>query len=169
MTTPTGLSPLPNADPATMRFRERVRARVGMAEMLAFHVGGERFGFDLRAVDEILESLQLQRLPDASLPLAGVCSHDGRTIPVFLPSVPLGVAPPVGTTVLVMRSGTRRVGLLVDDVDEVELVDLSGVRDAPFESTDELLLGILWRNEILTAVLDARAVVAACTVAGDPT
>jgi purine-binding chemotaxis protein CheW len=166
MTTPAGLSQLPNADPATMRFRERVRARVGSAELLAFHIGGERFGFDLRAVDEILETVQLQRVPDAKAPLAGVCSHDGNTIPVFLPSVPLGVAAPLGSTVLVMRNGNRRIGLLVDDVDEVEMVDLSGVRDAPFDSGDELLLGILWRNETLTAVLDARAVVAACAASG---
>ena len=161
--------PLPSADPANMRFRERVRGRVGSADLLAFHVGGERFGIDLRAVDEILESPELQRLPDAPAPLACVCSHRDRTIPVFLPSMPIGVAASEGRTVLVMRYGSRRVGLLVDDADEVELVDLSLVRDPPFESRDELLLGILWRNETLTAVLDARALVAACVASGDTT
>jgi purine-binding chemotaxis protein CheW len=155
----------PEAPAAFLRFRERVRARVGTAELLTFEAGGERFAFDLRAVDEIIDAPSLQDVPDAPPQMVGVCALRGRTIPVFGSSHVLGVPTGSASAVLVMRNGDRRLGLLVDDVDDVVTVELCDLRDAPWEGQDDMLLGVLWRDGALTSILDARSLVAACTAA----
>ena len=66
--------PTPDAPAAFLRFRERVRARTGTAELLTFESGGERFAFDLRAVDEIVDAPALQEVPDAPPQMVGVCA-----------------------------------------------------------------------------------------------
>ncbi len=58
----------PNGNAAVLRFRERVRARSGTAELLAFRAGGERFAFDVRALDEAVDAPPLERSPLALAP-----------------------------------------------------------------------------------------------------
>jgi chemotaxis signal transduction protein len=59
-----------------------------------------------------------------------------------------------------MRRGDDRIGMLVEDVEDVERVDLSALRNPPHEA-DELLLAVLWSDGRLISLLDARAMVAA--------
>lgn len=153
----------PNGSGVMLRFRERVRSRVGTAELLAFRLGCERFAFDVRALDEALESPAIGLVPTggASI-LAGLMRHGEHSIPVFDTGRVLGVAGTRGGNVLVMRSGTRRIGLIVDDVDDVITIDLGAIRPPPFEGGDDLLLGVTWGDDDLTSILDARALITFC-------
>ena len=63
---------------------------------------------------------------------------------------------------LVMRVGERRVGIAVDDVDDVMQLDAAGVRPAPVPDTDGILLGVARSGGELVSVLHANALVAAC-------
>ncbi|MEO7964024.1 MAG: chemotaxis protein CheW [Gemmatimonadaceae bacterium] len=158
--------PLPaTGEPAFVRFRDRVRSREGTADLLTFRIGRERFAFDIRAVDEVLEATTLYAVPDSPVVLLGVNTYKGRALAVFAPGAFLGTPHTVGGTVLVMRSGDRRIGLLVDDVDDVESLQLATLANPPFECGDELLLGVVWRAGVLTSIIDARALVGACHVA----
>jgi len=148
---------------AVVRFRERVRARTGTADLLVFRLGDERFAFDVRALDEALEAPHLESVPaHGRSVLAGIARHDDRSVPVFDAGCLLGVRGMRGASLLLMRSGVNRLGLLVDEVEDVETVDLSTVRPAPFDAGDELLLGVTWNGDQLTAILDARALIATC-------
>ena len=153
----------PNGSGAMLRFRERVRARTGTAELLAFRLGRERFAFDVRALDEALESPAVGPVPvgGASI-LAGLLRHGERSIPVFDTGRVLGVPGAPRAHVLVMRSGTRRIGLLVDEVDDVITLDLGAIKLPPFDAGDDLLLGVTWGADDLTAILDARALITLC-------
>lgn len=186
---------------ASLRFRERVRARIGTAELLAFRVGSERFAFDVRALDEAIDTPTIDRLPLdpgaldrraldpralahasdvdadaaptrtatglASLPgrvlLLGLMRVAGRSVPVFDTGRILGVRDAgAGTQALVMRSGTRRIALLADEVDDVIRIDLGTIQPPPVDPGDDLLLGVTWDGENLTGILDARALIQAC-------
>lgn len=188
----------PDGAPAILRFRERVRARIGAAELLALCVGGERFAFDVRALDEAIDRPAIDRIPwnrvssdptgmgsenwsagpeDGAVPdattrgaatagrviLRGLMRAAGRSIPVFDTGPLLGV-PDAGSRdqVLIMRSGTRRIGLLADDVDDVILVDLGTIQPPPVDVGDDLLLGVTWDGVELTGILDARALIQTC-------
>lgn len=157
--TPASLPLVPN-DTTPVRFRDRVRARIGHAELFVFTVGDEHFACDVRAIDEVLEAPMLYPLPAAAPAMAGVCQHAGRTLPVVSARVLLGVDGGDGRVVLVMRRGAEHVGLLVDDVDEVRAVELAQLGNPPWEG-DEYLLAVHWDGARLLSVLDARAVVTA--------
>jgi len=171
----------PHGSAAVLRFRERVRARIGTAELLAFRVGAERFAFDVRALDEAIAAPPIHPAPGADVPrapaaaaatpspghklpvLRGLAHVGARSIPVFDTARLLGVREqgPAGH-VLVMRSGTRRIGLIADEVDDVITVDLAAIKPPPVDAGDELLLGVTWDGTVLTAILDARALITAC-------
>lgn len=158
--TPASSAATPNDSASIVRFRDRVRGRAGIAELFVFRLGDERFAFDLRAIEEVLEQAQVTPLPDAPRAVAGVCRHDGAMLVVVRADALLGVDCLHAETVLVMRRGEDRLGILVEDVEDVENVDLTALRNPPHES-DELLLAVLWADGQLTSVLDARAVVGA--------
>ena len=96
--------------------------------------------------------------------MLGVFSLRGRLIPVCSPMRALGVeivaAEP---TVLLMRAGARRVGVAVDDVDDVITLNLATIRPAPgTEDSDGVLLGVVRQGNELIAIVDSDAIVATC-------
>ena len=157
--TPTSSRAVPN-DAPPVRFRERVRTRVGSADLFVFRIGDERFAFDVRSVDEVIESPEVTPVPGAPAAVAGVCRHAGGTIGVVRPGALLGVDASSPRAMLVMRRAGDRIGLLVDDVDDVRTVELAVLRNPPQEG-DDFLLGVHWDGDTLLSVLDARAVVGA--------
>lgn len=178
----------PNGHAAVLRFRERVRARCGSAELLAFRAGGERFAFDVRALDHAVDTppleasplvsagggaksppstdgvtVQLRQSPGMDGVFRGIARLDERSIPVFDTARLLGATgATTGAQLLVMRSGARRIGLLADDVDDVVTIDLASIKPSPVDAGDELLLGVTWDGEEVTGILDARALIASC-------
>ena len=47
------------------RFRDRVRDREGVHDLLVFRIGTERFAVPLDAVDELVESPRVRKVPGA--------------------------------------------------------------------------------------------------------
>jgi chemotaxis signal transduction protein len=166
VTHPTELSAPPdlaNGSASPLRFRERARARAGFADLLLFRVGQEYFGVELRSVEEVVESPELREVPGASDSLLGVFPLRGGMVPLFAPAHALGVDSPSPICALVMRFGHRRIGIAVDDVDDIVTLDLTELRDAPAHvAGDDVLVGLAWRDRCLISVLDSRALVGAC-------
>jgi chemotaxis signal transduction protein len=150
-----------------LRFRERIRLRAGVQDLLVVRVGGERFALPVEAVDELVESPRTQAVPGASPSLIGVFPLGDRLLSLYAPDRLLGASLSGDPVALVMRSGARVLALAVDDAEDVVRVDLKDVRDPPrVGRDDDLVLGVLWRAPDLVAVLDARAVAAACAALG---
>jgi purine-binding chemotaxis protein CheW len=145
-----------------LTLRERVRRRVGRAELLVFRIGRELFGVELIAVEEALDMPIVHRLPEMPPAMLGVFTLRGALVSVFAPQGALGVAYEDAATVVVFCGGERRVALATDDVDDAVTVDLRTVRDAPgVNAIDGSLLGIVHRGSDLIAILDADTLVAA--------
>ena len=147
-----------------MPWRERVRSRDGVEDVLTFHVGQERFATSLAAIEEAVEQPDVYRVPEMPHTMLGVFSLRGRLIPVCSPVRALGVELQRSiATVLLMRAGSRRVGVAVDDVDDVIALDLATVRAAPgVEDSDGVLLGVVRQGTDLIAIVDPDAIVATC-------
>ncbi|MCC6319239.1 MAG: chemotaxis protein CheW [Gemmatimonadaceae bacterium] len=161
---PSASTPVIPNETVPVRFRDRVRARIGTAELFVFRVGDEVFACDVRAVEEVVEAPVLYPLPAADPAMAGVCQYAGRSLAVVRATALLGVDGGQGGTVLVMRRGNEQLGLLVDDVDEVCSIELSALRQPPWDG-DDLLLAVHWDGTTLLAVVDARAMVTAAAAA----
>jgi purine-binding chemotaxis protein CheW len=141
--------------------RERIRARAGVAELLLFRVGGEHFAADLPAIEEAMEITDLRTLPEMPETMLGLVRVRGRMTGVYSPARALGVPALAPTVTLLVRGPERRIGLAVDDVDDVLRVDLTTVGEPP-PGGDEVFLGMTRRGKDLVAILDVPALVAAC-------
>jgi len=150
------------SDSLALSFRERVRRRSGIAQLLIFRVAQELFAVELLRAEEALDMPALHRLPEMPPAMLGVFTLRGALVSVFEPQEALGVACEQPATAVVFCGGERRVAIATDDVDDVVTVDLRTVRDAPGSRTKEAaLLGIVHRASDLIALLDADALVAA--------
>jgi purine-binding chemotaxis protein CheW len=143
-----------------LSFRERVRLRMGVAHLLIFRVGRELFGVELITVEEALDMPMLHRLPEMPESMLGVFTLRGALVSVFAPHASLGVACQMPTTVVVFCGGDRRIALATDDVDDVMMVDLRAVREAPgARAADAALLGIVHRQSDLIALIDTETLI----------
>ncbi|MEP7344823.1 MAG: chemotaxis protein CheW [Gemmatimonadaceae bacterium] len=171
MTATTDFRAIATSSSAPLRFRERAKARLGLADVLVFRVGTERFAVDLQAVEETLESIDVHSVPESSPSVIGVFAHGDQFIPLYDAAVVLGMMAPVDscTAALVMRGGGRRIGLAVADVEDVVALELSTLRNIPERVwNDELLLGLVMVSGLLIGLLDARALLSACQTAPIP-
>jgi purine-binding chemotaxis protein CheW len=160
---PTFASPEPTGSPRRP-LREAIAARDGLSDTLVFRVGAERFAIDLAAVEEAIELPSVHHLPEMPEHLLGVFELRQRLVPIYSPHRVLRVA--LGSdaaAVLVMRSNDRRIGLAVDDVDDVLTIDGAAVRRAPIpDNDDNVLLGVIRRGADLLALIDAESLALAC-------
>lgn len=155
--------------PATS-FRERVQSREGRAELLVFRVAGELFATELRAVEEAVEGVDAQSIPDAPPTMLGIFALRDRTLPMYALARVLGLTNAgLGTMTLVMRPAGVRIAVAVDAVDDVHETSLDAVRPAPSgEGDGGMVLGVVWRGPELVTLLDAEVVVASCLADAPP-
>lgn len=152
------------SQPARRSLREAIAARDGHSDTLVFRVGAERFAIDLGAVEEAIELPSVHHLPEMPDHLLGVFELRERLVPIYSPVRVLRVAlTEQAAAVLVLRSRDKRLGLAVDDVDDVLTIDGAAVRRAPIpDNEDNVLLGVIRRGADLLALVDAESLALAC-------
>lgn len=144
----------------------------GIVQLCVMRIGSERYAVDLKRVDEILPVPVLTPLPRAPAFLEGVARLRGEVLPVVDARKRLQVAPaavgaltPSGKPkrterLVVCRIGTRRVGVLVDAVNQVLRVPRSALRPAPLAhrpGAQPHVLGVTGEAAQLTLLLDVKA------------
>lgn len=135
-----------------------------MAELLLFRVGSEHFALALAQAEEAVESLAVHPLPGSPAGMLGVAQLRGAMLPVYAAEPLLGAAPaPDANVTLVVRGQAGRAGIVIDDVEDVMMADLSTLRAVPgARGGDPVLRGVTPRGPELVAVCDADALVHAC-------
>src|ERR1700754_3655718 len=94
----------------------------GARELISFRIGEQEFCVDIMAVREIRGWTQATPLPQAPSYVRGVINLRGAVLPIVDLSARLGLGatePSVRNVIIVVRIGTRLVGLLVHAVSEV--------------------------------------------------
>jgi purine-binding chemotaxis protein CheW len=137
-------------------------ANAMLTELLLLRQGAEFFALELTAAVEAMELPALAPLPNAPASLLGMLTDRGSAIPVFSASRILEVeGRGLGDEVLVIvRDGDRQVGLVVDEVEDVIMADLTTMQ-RPMDSMrgNGVVRGVVHAGNRLVAVLDARIVV----------
>jgi chemotaxis signal transduction protein len=161
MAMPTLEYDAPTEPPAP--FRERALNREGRAELLVFRIAGELFATELRAIEEAVEGVAAQSIPDAPPGMLGIFALRDRTLPLYVLARVLRLTHTSdGEMTLVMRPSLTRIAVSVDAVDDVFETALDAIRPAPTPDADGMVLGVVWRAHELVTLLDADVVVAAC-------
>jgi purine-binding chemotaxis protein CheW len=165
---PADVAPAPvRPAPTTPRLlRDQARARAGRAEILLFRVADERFGIDLAMVEEAIDIPPVHHVPEMPPAMLGVITVRRTLTSVYSPAAALGLALHDGTSALIFRRGAARIAIVVDEVDDVATLDLALLRDAPvLDAGDGIVLGVVRQHDVLLALVDADALIAACQAA----
>ena len=144
------------------QLREKARVRDGVAEVLVFTVGSERFGIDLAAVEEAIELPAVHHVPEMPAAMEGVITVRGTLTSVYSPRQALGVAHSTGACALVFRRRRSRLALIIDDLEDALSLDLSLLREAPSAAAAGVVLGVIRQGRALCSLIDADALLAAC-------
>jgi chemotaxis signal transduction protein len=151
------------APAAQHSLRERARLRSGSVDLLLFSVGQEWFGVELAVVEEAIDLPAIRHVPEMPPAMLGVITVRGALASVYSPASALGITLGASSSALVFRRPRGRLGIAVDDVDDVHTLDLAQLRDAPAtDSGDGIVLGVLRHRDTLLALVDAEALIAAC-------
>jgi purine-binding chemotaxis protein CheW len=160
-------TPVRLAAPAAARvLRDQARGRSGVTEVLLFRVADERFAIELAAVEEAIDIPPVHHVPEMPPSMLGVITVRGTLTSVYSPAAALGLALHDGTSALLFKRGRTRIAVVVDEVDDVSTLDLALLRDAPaLDAGDGIVLGVVRQHDVLLALVDADALIAACQAA----
>lgn len=128
-----------NAPSAPMELDFRaLLAREEGAQVVAFRLGGELHGCDIRLVEEVVTKRTIHPLPDVPPHLLGVLMLRGELVPVMdvAPALGLALETERARSILIVTHGEGRVGVAVDAVHEVLEVPAECVRPAPHSGGD---------------------------------
>lgn len=145
------------AAPPTMDFGALL-ARDEGAQAVAFRLGGELHGCDIRLVEEVVTKRTIHPLPDVPPHVLGVLMLRGEMVPVMDVSAALGLALSRERTpaILVVGMGGGRVGVAVESVHEVLEVPADALRPAPHTGGDRdaYVVGVARMTEGLVNLID---------------
>lgn len=112
---------------------EHIRQDADLIQLVTFRIGEEEFGVDILAVQEIIRTMAITKVPKAPGFVEGVINLRGKVIPIVdlrkrfgLPGRPHDKH----TRMIVIQLGTMVVGFMVDSVSEVLRIPANTI-DAP--------------------------------------
>ncbi|MDD3770891.1 MAG: chemotaxis protein CheW [Sulfuricurvum sp.] len=131
-------------------------------QLLTFKLGNETYGIQINKVREILTYPTVTPIPDASRWVKGVINLRGEVAPVIDLRVRFNVNDdPIYTNrtiiIAVKTQDMRMIGLVVDEVSDMENVDLDRLYPAPDMGTSiapEYLKGLFKKEEKMIVILD---------------
>ena len=143
--------------------RERREEMSALEQVLAFRLGGERYGIAIESIEEILKYRKATPIPRADAVVHGIISLRGRIVTVLDGRLRLGLPPAeIGSAsrIIVVRTPGEPVGVLVDEVLQVMKLPVDAVKPPPatVEASDKGILGVCdTRQDSILILLDIEA------------
>jgi purine-binding chemotaxis protein CheW len=140
-------------------------------QLIALWASGQEFCVDVQSVREIRGWASETRLPHAPDYVRGVINLRGTVLPIVDLAYRLGfprAEPTARHAILVIETGRRMVGLLVDAVSDIFVRDEKDVQDVPDADTDstrEFIKGLITDGDRLVSMIDVANVLPAMQLA----
>lgn len=131
-------------------------------KFITFVLGGEEYGIDLLQVQEITGAPPITRVPGTPEYVLGLINLRGQVIPVIDPSAKLGLTARISERrcIVIVRASGLRVGLMVDEVNDVLTATPAEILPIPQLGADvesDLLSGVARQGSRLTRLLNVPA------------
>jgi len=131
-------------------------------QLLTFKLGNETYGIEINKVREILTYPVVTPIPDASKWVKGVINLRGEVAPIIDLRVRFSVNNDPNyderTIIIAVKThDTRMIGLVVDEVSDMENIELDKLYPAPDMGTSiapKYLKGLFKRQERMIVILD---------------
>ena len=105
-----------------------------IAQLILFKLDDELFSFRITNINEIQEMINIVRVPNADSFIEGIINLRGEVITIINLKKKLGLANTAilpNSMIMVARTETQKIGLLVDSVKEVKNISEDDVEPAP--------------------------------------
>ena len=111
-------------------------------QYIVIRYGDEVFGIDIKYVDNIVRMQRITRVPNVASHIKGVLNLRGEVIPVISLRIKMGLEPDEITKttriiIIKLESGDS-IGVLVDEVLEVIMMDSSQIEKVAYNSKDSI-------------------------------
>ena len=127
-----------------------------MNEIAAFQIKGEEFAFDIQDVQEIIKYTDITAIPEAPQFVDGVINLRGVVIPIVSLPERLGFDKDITpkSKILICDIKGEKIGLFVDDVNEIMFIDNKNVSKS--SSEDALFSEVITLNDGKRVILKLR-------------
>lgn len=155
----------------TVNEEVRPRSQDRAGKYLTFKLGPGHYGLEILKVREIIGLIGVTSIPLAPDYVKGVINLRGTVIPVVDLRLKFGmpeVEATAETCIIVAHVGDREIGVLVDQVSEVQYFNSVDIQDPPAfgQGIDtDYILGIGKVGDHVTLLLDINRVLNACEIA----
>jgi purine-binding chemotaxis protein CheW len=138
---------------------DRPAASENTKQFVTFTLGEAEYGIDIMVVREIKGWTDTTMIPNAPTYVRGVVNLRGVIVPIFDLRARFGLGLTVPTkmhVVIIVASGSRTIGLLVDTVSDIISIDPKAIRPVPemgLPTEDQFLDGLVaMDNRMVTLV-----------------
>lgn len=129
-------------------------------QIACFRVGDSIYGVDIMDIQEIIRYQKVLPIPNAPEFVEGVINLREEAIPIISMRKRFGLDSIDETKfmrIVILKVGAKDVGIVVDSVDKVLMVEEGELKAPPGEATaieSDYLSGVVWDNEELVMVLE---------------
>jgi purine-binding chemotaxis protein CheW len=126
---------------------------------LCFNLGNEEYAVPLLKIKEVIAKPELTPLPQSPSYFLGIMNLRGQIVSILDLRIKLGIKPSASreTSVMILDLGAHSVGVVVDQVNAVQLIKNKDISEKPsLEQTKnhDYITGVFKRNEKLVFLLD---------------
>ena len=107
-------------------------------QIVSLMLGGEKYGINIMDIEEILRMLEITKVPKAPSFVEGIINLRGQVIPIVDLRKKLGINVPEEngqTRIVNVNIKGKKIGFVVDSVDEVLRLEPETIDKAPGSST----------------------------------
>lgn len=169
MASPARLSEAPAADPPGDGAPSEETV-----QFITFTLGAEEYGVDIMQVREIRGWTPATIIPNAPAYVRGVINLRGIIVPIFDLRARFAIgttAPTARHVVIIVDTGERTIGLLVDAVSDILSVEPGEIRPVPdigAQDSERVLDGLIARSERMVTVVSISRLFASPAVSFVP-
>ncbi|UOD34397.1 purine-binding chemotaxis protein CheW [Deferribacteraceae bacterium V6Fe1] len=105
-----------------------------ISQFVGFKLGSEKYAIDIMVIEEILRKTEITPVPKAPDFIEGIVNIRGRVIPVvdLKKKLKLGIVNDSQTSrIIITNINNKKIGFLVDEVEEVLRIEKNLIEDAP--------------------------------------
>lgn len=131
-----------------------------ISQFVGFKLGSEGYALDIMAIEEILRKTEITPIPKAPDFIEGIINIRGRVIPVvdLKKKLNLGIVnDSQSTRIIITNINNKKIGFLVDEVEEVLRIENDLIEDAPALAVNidsNYIRGVAKTNKGMIIILD---------------
>ncbi|KAA0257440.1 purine-binding chemotaxis protein CheW [Deferribacter autotrophicus] len=137
---------------------------MALNQFVIFTLLNEKFAIDIMKIDEIIRMMEITPIPKADYFIEGIINLRGKVIPVIDLKKKLGLSETEytkTTRIIVVNIRNKKIGVIVDSVDEVVRIDDNKIEAAPAVSSGidtNFVTGVAKTDKGLIIIIDIEKV-----------